>query len=243
MLAVYKRELQGYFLAPLGYIFIGIYMLMAGLFFVLIDVGQGSADYQSILGYVWFQFLIIFPLSILTMRLLSEERKNKTDQLLLTSPLSITSVVLGKYLAAVTVFFVALVISLLFPLILAMFGNPAMLEILSAYIGFFLMGSALIAVGVFMSSLSENQVVAAVSTFGVLLLLWLLGKALIPLFGTGTIADAIVAVLTAFSVFDKLTPFTSGQPGLAQIIYFISFAGVFVFLAIRVVESRRWSEV
>jgi ABC-2 type transport system permease protein len=239
MLAVYKRELQGYFLAPLGYIFIGIYMLMAGLFFVLIDVGQGSADYVSILGYIWFQFLIIMPLSILTMKLLSDERKNKTDQLLLTSPLSITAMVMGKYLAAVTVFLVTLIVSLLFPLILSMLGNPPIIEIFAGYLGFFLMGCALISVGLFISALTENQVVSAVATFGVLLALWLLGKALIPVIQVGW----IVNVLQWLSVFDRLTPFTQGLLSVTQVIYFISFAAVFIFLAIRTVESRRWSEV
>lgn len=239
MLAVYKRELQGYFLSPLAYVFIGIYMLMAGLFFVLFNIGSGSADYVSVLGYIWFQFLIIMPLSILTMRLLSEERKNKTDQLLLTSPVSITSVVFGKYLAAVTVFLAALVVSLLFPLILSMLGNPHLIEIFAGYLGFFLMGGALISVGLFISALTENQVVSAVGTFGVLLALWLLGKALIPILQI----DWLVDVLQWFSVFDRFTPFTQGLLSITQVVYYISFSAVFVFLAIRTVESRRWKEV
>lgn len=239
MLAIYKRELQSYFYSPLGYIFIGFFMLMAGLFFVLFDILSQSADYVSMLGSIWFQFFIILPLSILTMRLLSEERKNKTDQLLLTSPLTITSMVLGKYFAAVTVFLVSLIVSFMFPMILSMLGNPSLLEIAAGYLGFFMMGSALIAVGLFISSLTENQVVAAVATFGVLLALWLMGKALIPVIGIGKIVD----ILQWFSVFDRLTPFTQGLLSITQIIYFLSFAGVFIFLAIRTVESRRWNEV
>jgi ABC-2 type transport system permease protein len=239
MIAVYKRELQSYFLAPLGYIFIGIYMLMAGLLFVLIDLRSMSADYVAVLGNLLFQFLILMPLSVLTMKLLSEERRNKTDQLLLTSPLSITSMVLGKYLAAVTVFLIALIVSLIFPLILSMLGNPSVLEIVAGYIGFFLMGSALIAVGVFISSLTENQVVSAVATFGVLLAMWLLGAALLPIIQV----DIIVKILQWFSVFDRLTPFMQGLLSITQVVYYISFAAVFVFLSIRTVESRRWSEV
>jgi ABC-2 type transport system permease protein len=239
MLAIYKRELQGYFLSPLGYIFIGIFMLMAGLFFVLIDLRQGSADFVAVLGHILFQFLVLIPISLLTMRILSDERRNKTDQLLLTSPLSLTAIVLGKYLAAVTVFFITLIVSMIFPLILSFVGNPSIPAIMSAYLGFFLMGCALIAVGVFVSSITENQVVAAVATFGILLAMWLLGLALIPIISV----PWIVSVLQWFSVFDRLTPFLQGLFSVTHIVYFISFSAVFIFLAIRTVESRRWSEV
>lgn len=239
MLAIYRRELQSYFLSPLAYIFIGFFMLTTGCFFVLFNILSSSADYVSMLGSIWFQFFIIMPLSILTMRLLSEERRNKTDQLLLTSPLSITSMVLGKYFAAVTVFLVTIIVSLIFPLILSFFGNPAVLEIITGYIGFFLMGSALIAVGVFISSLTENQVISAVATFGVLLVLWLLGKALIPVISVGWIVD----ILAWLSVYDRFSLFVQGLVSITQIFYYISFAAVFIFLTVRTVESRRWSEV
>jgi ABC-2 type transport system permease protein len=110
---------------------------------------------------------------------------------------------------------------------------------MSAYLGFFLMGCALIAVGVFVSSITENQVVAAVATFGILLAMWLLGLALIPIISV----PWIVSVLQWFSVFDRLTPFLQGLFSVTHIVYFISFSAVFIFLAIRTVESRRWSEV
>ena len=237
MLAIYRRELQGYFYSPIAYVFMGIFMLVSGIFFSLTNIMSGQAAFNGMLSSLTFLFMLIVP--VLTMRLLSEERKNKTDQLLLTSPLSITSMILGKYFAALTVFLLTLVVSFIFPITLFMYGHPSIAEIVTGYIGFFLMGSALIAVGVFMSSLSENQVTSAVSTFGVLLLLWIGGQAIIPLVSVGW----IVSILQWFSVYDRFAPFAQGLLSITQIFYYISFAAVFVFLTIRTVERRRWSEV
>lgn len=237
MLAVYKRELQGYFLSPIAYVFIGIFMLVSGIFFAMTNLLPQQANFNGMLGNLTFLFMLIVP--ILTMKLLSEERKNKTDQLLLTSPVSLTSVVTGKFLAAVTVFLVTLIVSAIYPITLFIYGNPSLVEILNGYLGFFLMGSALIAVGVFMSSLSENQVTAAVSTFGVLLLLWLGGDVATSIINVAWINS----VLNWFSVYNRFQPFTEGLLSVTQVMYYISFAAVFVFLTIRLLESRRWNEV
>ena len=129
-----------------------------------------NSDYNSVLSNITFIFLLVVP--ILTMRLMAEEAKQKTDQLLLTSPISLTSIVLGKYLAAVSVFLLTLVITFAFPIILSTMGTISIAEIAGGYIGFFLFGSALIAVGLFISSITDNQVIAAVVTFTALLLLW-----------------------------------------------------------------------
>jgi ABC-2 type transport system permease protein len=237
MLAIYRRELQGYFYSPIAYVFMGIFMLVSGIFFSMSNILSAQAAFNSMLSSLTFLFMLIVP--VLTMRLLSEERKNKTDQLLLTSPVSISSIVVGKYFAAVTVFLITLVVSFIYPITLFMYGHPSIAEIVAGYVGFFLMGSALIAVGVFMSSLSENQVTSAVSTFGVLLLLWIGGQAVIPLIKV----DWIVAILQWFSVYDRFASFSQGLLSITQLFYYISFAAVFVFITIRTVERRRWSEV
>ncbi len=237
MRAVYRRELQGYFLSPIAYVFIGIFMLVSGIFFAMTNVLSQQADFNGMLGNLTFLFMLIVP--VLTMKLLSEERKNKTDQLLLTAPVSLVSIVVGKYLAAVTVFLVTLVVSAIYPITLFLYGNPSLVEILNGYLGFFLLGSALIAVGLLMSGLSENQVTAAVSTFGVLLLLWLGGDVLSSLISV----DWINSVLDWFSVYNRFQNFTAGLLSITQVIYYISFSAVFVFLTIRLLESRRWSEV
>lgn len=237
MLAVYKRELQGYFYSPIAYIFMGIFLLISGVFFAMSNIMANQANFSGMLGNLSFLFMLVVP--ILTMRSLSEERKNKTDQLLLTSPVSLTSIVTGKFLAACTVFLITLVVTFLYPVVLFMYGNPSIIEIMTSYLGFFLLGCALIAVGIFISALSENQVTSAVITFGVLLLLYIGGNTLAQLIQISWVAD----VLQWFSVFDRMSPFASSVLSLTQIVYYFSFAAVFLFLTVRTVERRRWSEV
>lgn len=172
MLAVFKKELRNYFLTPTGYIFMASFLLVSGFFFTFINLMQASPKYTDLLSNLTFLFLIIMP--ILTMRLIAEETRQKTDQLLLTSPLGVGEMVLGKYLAAVTVFLITLLITCLYPLIMSFYGFIATGEIFSGYIGLFLLGSCFIAIGLFVSSLTDNQISAAVITFAALLLLWLI---------------------------------------------------------------------
>jgi ABC-2 type transport system permease protein len=174
MLAVFRREIKAYFDSPIGYVFIGFFILISGVFFAISNLLQASPNYTSVLGSITFVFLFLVP--ILTMRLVSEDSRQKTDQLLLTSPLSITGIVLGKYLAAIGVFLATLLITFLYPIIMSFFalGGIAWWEIVGGYIGFFLLGSSFIAVGLFFSSLTDNQLIAAVETFAALLLVWVL---------------------------------------------------------------------
>lgn len=238
MLAVFKRELKGYFYSPIAYIFMGFFLLITGVFFYAYNIGPAQANYNSMLGNLMFMFMLTVP--ILTMRSLSEERKNKTDQLLLTSPVGVSSVILGKYFAAVAVFLITLVISFVYPATLFIYGNPSPLEILTGYIGFFLLGAALISVGIFISALCENQVTSAIVTLVVLLAMFI---------GAASIIQQMISiqwintVLSWFSVYDRFSNFSQGLLSLPEIFYYISFAAVFVFLTIRTVERRRWSEV
>ncbi len=172
MIPILKRELKTYFLTPVGYIFMGFFLLISGFFFATGNLFQGSPNYNNMLGTITFVFMILVP--ILTMRLLAEETRQKTDQLLLTSPLSVTEIVLGKYLAAVAVFLLTVVVTCIYPVILGFFGSIAIAEIIGGYIGFLLLGASFIAVGLFVSSLTENQVVAAVVTFSSLLFFWII---------------------------------------------------------------------
>jgi ABC-2 type transport system permease protein len=235
MLAVWKREVQSYFLSPLAYIFIGAFMVVAGIMFTANNVMAMSVSFSNTLSSMTFVFMLLVPL--LTMKLLSEDRKSKTDQLLLTSPVSIFSIVLGKYLAAITVFVATLILSLVFPIILSIFGMPALGEIVAGYLGFFLMGSALIAVGVFISSITESQVIAALVTFFVLLLMWI-GNVALSLISN----RILVSVLEWFLVYSRINSFVLGLLSIPHIVYFISFSFVFLFLAVRSTERRRWSE-
>lgn len=197
MLAIFNKELKSYFNSAGGYIFMGIFLLLAGLFFALSNVINSSPEYNSVLSSLNFVFLLIVP--VITMKIIAEESKSRTDQLLLTSPQTITGIVVGKYLAAVALFLVTLLITVLYPLILSMFGDLAALEILASYVGFFLMGCCFIAVGVFISSLTDNQVVAAVGTFGALLLIWILNwiKSGLP---TGRSSGIVFAIILALAI-------------------------------------------
>lgn len=172
MLAVMKRELRTYFSTPIGYIFMGLFLLVSGFFFAYGNIIQRSTYYNGFLSSILFIFLFAVPL--LTMRLLSEDARQHTDQLLLTSPLSITEIVLGKYLAAVVVFLLTLLITALYAVLVAVYGDLAMWETVGAYVGFILMGCCFISIGMFVSATTENQVTAAVVTFFALLLVWVI---------------------------------------------------------------------
>jgi len=174
MLAVFRRELRAYFASPIGFVFVGFFILIAGVFFAISNLLSGNPNFTGVLSSLTFVFLFLVP--ILTMRLLTEEMRQKTDQLLITSPLSITGIVMGKYLAAVGVFVITLLITVLFPVIMSFYALLGLgwWEILGGYIGFLLMGCAFISVGLFFSSLTDNQLIAAMYTFAALLVIWIL---------------------------------------------------------------------
>lgn len=169
MWAIYKKELKSYFLSPIGYISIGIFLLIFSFIFYLTTISVRSYDMGSLYYYTArYGLLIIVP--IITMRMFSEERKNGTEQLLITSPRSITSIVLGKFLAAVTVIGIILAFSLVYFIILSFFTAPNLVSTLVAMLGFLLVAMASISVGMFLSSITEHQVVSAILTIVVLFL-------------------------------------------------------------------------
>ena len=163
MTAIYKRELKSYLTSMVGYLFIFFILVLAGIYFSAYQLSAAYPKFEYTLSAITFAFLIGVP--ILTMRVLAEERKQKTDQLLLTAPVSVGGVVIGKYLALVTVFAIPMAIMCTYPLIMSKFGTVAFASAYTAVLGFFLLGCANIAVGVFMSALTESQVIAAVLTF------------------------------------------------------------------------------
>lgn len=235
MTAVWKRELQQFFLSPLGYIFIGGFMLFSGIIFTMTNLAQSSSNLNNLFGTLQMIMCLLIP--VLTMRLLSDERRNKTDQLLLTSPLSVWDIALGKFFAAATVYFITLVLALIYPITVAALGTLAVGEMIAIYLGFFLLGCAFIAVGLFFSSLVESQIVAFILTFVAILLLMLMDSiiSIIPI-------PVIPTMLSWLSIFQRFTYFQNGLISLAAVVYMISFCGVFIFLSVRMIERRRWSE-
>jgi ABC-2 type transport system permease protein len=194
MFAIFKRELDSYFKTSTGYIFMGLFLLIAGIFFANQNLLSKTPRFAPFLGNIVFIFLLVVP--ILTMRLMTEEKRLSTDQLLLTSPLRIADIVVGKFLAAVALFGITLVITFIYPLIISFHGSLDTWETVGSYIGFLLLGCSFIAVGLFISSTTENQVIAAIVTFAALLLVWIMDylKQTVPTDKTAGIIFAAVLV-------------------------------------------------
>lgn len=191
MLAVYKKELRSYLTSMVGYVFIAFVLLILGIYFTAYNLQYASPDFGATLSSVTFLFLVITP--ILTMRILAEEKKNRTDQLLLTAPVSVWKVILGKYLSMVTIYAIPVVISAFYPLIMGRYGVISYPMAYVAVIGFFFLGCAQIAVGLFLSSVTESQVIAAVLTFGILFCSYMMDG--IESFFSDTAVSSMVAFL------------------------------------------------
>ncbi len=199
MFAVFKRELRAYFSSPIGFVVIGLFLALSGIFFAASNLLGASSEYNGLLSTMAFFFLALVP--ILTMRLLTEETRQHTDQMLITSPLSVTAIVVGKYLAAVAVYLITLLVTVVFPVMMSFFAllGLAWWKILGGYIGLFLLGASFIAVGLFFSSLTESQIVAAVATYTALLVMWIIDalSSMVPtgwLYGLGFVAVAAAAL-------------------------------------------------
>ena len=203
MTAVYKKELKSYFLTPGAYIFMGAFLFIAGLFFSLQNIFTGNSDVSGFLNNLIFIFLLVVP--ILTMRLFTEEKRQHTDILLLSSPVSITGIVLGKYMAAVTVFLLTLIITMLYPLLLSFHGTMDWAQIWGTYVGFFFLGSAFIAIGTFMSEVAESQTTAAILTFCGLLASWVIDyvRAFVPMSSISGVLFILLLAGTAIAVFQS----------------------------------------
>ena len=234
MTAIFKKELKSYFMSPIGYIFVGIFTFLASMFFSSGVLMYQQADISLVFSNV--NEIYLFLAALLTMRLLSEEKNKRTDQLLLSAPVSVTEIVLGKYLAAMTVFGITMLISLIFPVIMFMYGQPALSEVISSYIGFILIWGAFISVGVFISSLTESQIIAGVFTFASLLVIYF-----ISWFETNVQNEIVKRIINMFSLFSRYSDFQNGILNIQNIIYYLSFIFVFLFLTVRVIDRKRYS--
>lgn len=172
MIAVLKKELNSYFKSMTGYIFMAFFLVIIGIYFIVYNLSYGTSNFEYTLQSSSFAFIILIP--ILTMRILAEEKKQKTDQLLLTSPLSIEKIILGKYLAVLMVFLGTMAIASFYPLILTGFGEVDLKLAYNGILGFVLMGATYLAIGLFISALTESQMVAAIIGFIVMLITYLI---------------------------------------------------------------------
>lgn len=288
MKAVFRHELSSAFTSLTAYVFGGFVLLFTGIYGMVYNLKGGYANFEYVLGSMSFVFLIIVP--ILTMRVLAEERRQKTDQLLYSLPLTMTQVVLGKFFALAVVFLAPVAVMALYPLVLSAYGNINLAASYTSLVGFYFLGCALIAVGVYISSVTESQAVAAGLCFVAMLLNYFIGdlsgyvstEAYASLAALAVVALAVsfvvyhmtrntlgatilaalleggllVAYLKDASGFEGLFPNLIGKLSLFErfydlvngifdigtMVYYVSVAAVFLFLAVQAMEKRRWSE-
>ena len=224
MWAVIKKEFKSYFLSPIGYVVVGVLLFTSSIFFYLTSVQSGSVDLGSLYYYVALYGLII-AVPILTMRMFSEERKNGTEQLLLTTPISITKVVFGKLFAALGVIVITLVLSLMYFIIVNIFAKASIVPVLTSMFGFILISAAAISIGMFASSLTENQVISGIITIAFLLM-----SVFLP-----NLSD----IFTKLSLIRFFNKFPSGLISLTEVTGLLSFAMVFVSLTIIIMQRRK----
>ena len=254
ILAIVERELRAYFTSPIAYVVLTIFVFVSGLFFRSIlaqvlqmglmsqlqaqQLGPRAMDMPGMItrGFLsTMSVILLFVMPMLTMGLFSEEKKRGTIELLLTSPVTDLQVVLGKFFAAVA-FFVILLLTTWIPTgFLYWYSSPASGPILTAYLGLLLYGLALMAIGLFISTLTENQIIAAVVSFGIVMVLWL-----VDVFANSVDSSNGKAVLTYLSVLNHLDDFMKGVLSTSHIIFYLSLMLIALFLTYRSIDSLRW---
>lgn len=232
--AILKRELSSYFNSAIAYVVMAVFFFFSGYFFYAVCISGNSSN----LAYVYSNMfvIIIFLIPIITMKSLAEEKRQKTDQSLLTSPVSLTDVVLGKFLGAFVLFAMCCVVFLVYALVISFFTTPDWAVILCTLLGILLLGAALIAINVFISALTESVVIAAVAGMGVGLLIYMMNT-----FTSYISVSWITAIINKIDFVNYYTNFTYGLLNIADIIFFLSVTGLFLFFTVRILEKRRWS--
>ncbi len=223
MFAIIKKELKSYLLSPVGYVFIGLFLLIFSIFFYVSIFQYRTINFENL--FFNGATVLTFVTPVLTMRMFAEERKNGTEQLILTSPRSITSIVLGKFIAAGIIMLITEALTMMYFVILNYFGKPSLMVALSTLAGFFLLSLAYISFGMFASSLTENQIVASVITIGAFLAMWFM--------------PYVNDIFGLFSLISKFENFAYGIISVSEIITFVSFTVVFVLLTILTLQRRK----
>ncbi len=233
MRSIWKREWQSYFHTPAGYVFIGIFLLISSVLFYLAILRQHSGDLPTFIGEMSYLWMLLSP--VLTMRLLAEEKQKRTDQLLITSPVSLTGIVLGKYLAAVSVLALTTVLTLLYALVVALYGTVYPGELAVNLLGFLLQGCAFAALDLYLSGCASTPVTAAVLAFGANFLLWML-----DLLENQIDIAWLGEILRFISLYRRNEAFLMGQLSPAGILWDLSFIAVFLAMTVHRLDSRRY---
>ena len=231
-LTVAKRELQAYFVSPLAYVITAIFLLITGYFFYLILHYSREATLRYLFGNMTLIMMLLIP--ALTMRLLAEEQSKGTMELLLTSPVRDWEVVVGKYLASVVLFAVMLALTVYYPIVLNVYGDPDMGPIMSGYLGLFMLGATLLSLGLLASSVTSNQIIAAVLGLALVLGFWLIDAL------SGIVSGSLAEFFSYLSISSHFQDFTRGVIDTKDLVYMLSLIAGSLFLTTRVVETRRW---
>ena len=241
MRAIYKRELKSYFCSFTGWLFVAINLFVMGLYFIVYNMLMGYPTIAYVLQSIVFTFIVTIP--ILTMRTLSEERKNKTDQLILTAPVSVGKIVLGKYLALATVLFLPTAFMGILPLFLMQGGDFRLGVSYASLLGFFLYGCLALAVGLFLSSLTESVVIAAVLSFGALFLGYIMPgiSNLLTSTGTSSVTTVIGKILSCFDMVSRFDTLSSGYFELEAVVYYLTAIGLALFCTAQTIQKRRYN--
>lgn len=239
MIAVWKREMGQYFKTSAGYLFLMLFTLISGLLFAFGGIkGGGGASLYVLLSGMRLPFTLIAPL--ITMRLMAADRRSRVDQLLLTSPVSIPSIILGKALAAYTMLLTAQALTLFYPLIISPYASVSWGVVASVSVGFFLMSMTTLSIGVLMSTLCQSPLSAGVMTLGLNMLLYLIEAYVLPQMGASYLSG-LNAALSAISFGSRFAMFQNGVISLKQVVYFLSLSGLMLVFSGLVVARRRWA--
>lgn len=234
MAAIFRREFRAYFHTPLGYVIIAAAYFFTGYYFFTYNIYGGTTDFTQLYSLLFSVVLFLIP--VLTMRLMSEEMKSKTDQLLLTAPISRLSIVMGKYFSAICVFLIAIAGTLVTAIIASFYGKVDWPCVIGNFIGLFLLGIAQIAICLFLSSITESQVIAAVLGFAVSLFLLL-----VDAISYVVSSDFLKEIFKYISFNERYSPFTLGVIELKNVIFFISIAALFCAFSTATLERKRWN--
>jgi ABC-2 type transport system permease protein len=227
--AIYKKEVMSLFVSPIAYVSIALFLLLVSL---MVTNTLYMADMRDVFATMASMMIFVIPMA--TMKVLSEETRSGTNELLMTSPVSLTSIVLGKFFAVMTLIFAIFLLTGEYVILIAKYGKPDWGPIFTGYLGLFLLSGAFVSIGVFASSLTKSQFVAAVVTFVVILFFLLIDS--LPLFGMAAMSE----ILTHLSLIGQYEDFYKGLLNLTHVIFYLGFISVFLFLAVRSLDARRW---
>ncbi len=232
--AIFKREMKAYFTSPIAYIFIAVFYVYTGTYYVQANIAGATTDMTYVFAGVFTLMMIMLPL--LTMRLMSEEQKQKTDQCLLTAPVNLAEIVMGKFFAALCVFLCGMAIYIPYIIVLyKLAGSIAWATVLGNMLALLLLGACFISIGMFVSSLTENQIVAAIASFIIIMVFYM-----IDVFAQNVSVKWLSTVMASLGFYNRYIEFTNGIINITSIVFFLSAIFIANFLTVRVLEKRRW---